>query len=310
MHAQTAEEARAAFLSWLAAERRASAATLRAYAGDLGRFLAFLADHLGSLPDRAGLGQLTLADLRAFLAHRAVGGASNATRARELAAVRTFFRFLAHTGGPDCPALKLLSTPKIRRPAPRALMVAETDRLVDEAGSLVEEPWIAARDAALVLLLYGCGLRSAEAVGLLRRDAPLPGEERPLRVRGKGGKEREVPVLPIVRDAVARYLALCPHPFTPESPLFRGARGGLLNDRLVRRVMQRARSALGLPERATPHSLRHSFATHLLASGADLRVIQALLGHASLSTTQRYTAVDETRILEVWRAAHPRAKEA
>lgn len=304
----TAEEARAAFLAWMAAERRASPATLRAYEGDLARFFAFLADHLGGMPDRAGLGRLAVGDFRAFLARRAADGASNATRARELAAIRSFFRFLARTGGPDCPALKLLATPKVRRPAPRALTVAETDRLVDEADILAEEPWIAARDAALVLLLYGCGLRSAEALSLRRREAPLPGDDRPLRVRGKGGKEREVPVLPVVREGVARYIALCPHPLAPDSPLFRGARGGPLNDRLLRRAMERARRALGLPERATPHSLRHSFATHLLASGADLRVIQALLGHASLSTTQRYTAVDETRLVAVWRAAHPRAK--
>lgn len=306
----TAEEARASFLAWLAAERRASPATLRAYDGDLARFFAFLADHLGEMPDRARLGGLALADLRAFLAQRAAAGASNATRARELAAIRTFFRFLARSGGPDCPALKLLATPKVRRPAPRALTVAETDRLVDEADTLADEPWIAARDAALVLLLYGCGLRSAEALSLRRRDAPLPGNDAPLRVRGKGAKEREVPVLPVVREGVARYLALCPHALAADSPLFRGARGGALNDRLLRRAMERARRALGLPERATPHSLRHSFATHLLGSGADLRVIQALLGHASLSTTQRYTAVDETRLLEVWQAAHPRAKGA
>ncbi len=305
----TADQMGSAFLAWLAAERRASPATLRAYEGDLGRFFAFLAHHLGGLPDRAGLARLTLADLRAFLAHRAMEGASNATRARELAAIRTFFRFLARTGGPECPALKLIATPKVRRPAPRALTVAETERLVDEADLLAEEPWIAARDAALLLLLYGCGLRSSEAVSLLRRDAPLPGSDSPLRVRGKGAKEREVPVLPVVRDAMARYIALCPHFLAPESPLFRGARGGPLNDRILRRAMERARSALGLPERTTPHSLRHSFATHLLAAGADLRIIQALLGHASLSTTQRYTAVDETRILDVWRTAHPRARE-
>ncbi|MCS6855041.1 MAG: tyrosine recombinase XerC, partial [Elioraea sp.] len=269
----------------------------------------FLADHLGGLPDRAGLGRLSLGDLRAFLARRAADGASNTTRARELAAIRSFFRFLARTGGPDLPALKLLATPRVRRPAPRALTVAETDRLVQEADRLADEPWIAARNTALFLLLYGCGLRSAEALGLSRRDAPLPGDDRPLRVRGKGAKEREVPVLPIVREAVARYLALCPHRLAPEAPLFRGARGGPLNDRLLRRAMEQARRALGLPDRATPHSLRHSFATHLLASGADLRVIQALLGHASLATTERYTAVDASRLLEVWRAAHPRARD-
>jgi len=306
----TADEACGAFLAWLAAERRASPLTVRAYEGDLARFFAFLADHLGGCPDRSGLGRLALSDFRAFLARRAAEGASNATRARELAAIRSFFRFLVRTGGPDCPALKLLSTPKGRRPAPRALTVAETLRLTEEAETLDERPWIAARDAALVLLLYGCGLRSAEALSLRRRDAPLPGQDRPLRIAGKGAKEREVPVLAIVRAAIARYLALCPYTLAPDSPLFRGARGAPLNDRLLRRAMQRARVALGLPDRASPHSLRHSFATHLLAGGADLRVIQALLGHASLSTTQRYLALDEKHLLEVWRAAHPRAKHA
>lgn len=303
----TAEEARSRFLDWLAAERRASPATVRAYASDLDRFLAFLSRHLGGLPDRDGLGRLTAADLRAFQAERAASGCGSATRARGLAALRSFYRWLARNGGPDCPALRLLATPRVRRPAPRALAVAEAERLVDSAETLADEPWIAARDAALILLLYGCGLRSAEALGIARRDAPLPGEERPLRVRGKGGKERDVPVLPAVREAVARYLALCPHPIGAAEPLFRGARGGALNARLLRRVMQRARHALDLPDRASPHALRHSFATHLLQSGADLRVIQALLGHASLSTTQRYAAVDEAQVMRVWRAAHPRA---
>ncbi|MFQ3622310.1 MAG: tyrosine recombinase XerC [Acetobacteraceae bacterium] len=303
----TAEDALARFLDWLAAERRASPATVRAYAADIDSFLAFLRCHFGEVPDRDRLGRLTLPDLRAFQAERAAAGASNATRARGLAALRSFYRWLARTGGPDCPALRLLATPRMRRPAPRALAVAESERLVEGAAKLEDTPWIAARDAALILLLYGCGLRSAEALGITLGDAPLPGDDRPLRVRGKGTKERDVPVLPPVREAIARYLALCPHAMAAAEPLFRGARGGALNGRLLRRAMQRARLALDLPDRASPHALRHSFATHLLHSGADLRVIQALLGHASLSTTQRYAAVDEAQVMRVWRAAHPRA---
>lgn len=303
----TADEAVAAYLHWLAAERRAAPATLLAYRRDLEGFLAFLTGHLGAPPDRAALGRLAVADLRAWLAARAGAGVGNATRARGLAALRGFFRFLARTGGPDCPAIRLIATPRARPPAPRALSRDDAATLATEAGALAAEPWLAARDAALVLLLYGCGLRAAEALGLARRDAPLPGGAGGLRVRGKGGKERDVPVLPAVRAAIAEYLRLCPHPLPPEGPLFLGVRGGRLNDRQLRLTLQRARRALGLPEHASPHALRHSFATHLLAAGADLRAIQELLGHARLSTTQRYTAVDEAQVMAVWRRAHPRA---
>lgn len=303
----SAEAALAAFLDWLAAERRASPATLTAYRHDVAAFLGFLTRHLGALPERADLGRLAAADFRAWLAERAAEGVTNATRARGLAAVRSFFRYLARSGGPDCAAIRLLATPKVRPPAPRALSRADAATLADRAGTLAEEPWIAARDAAIVLLLYGCGLRSAEALGLCRRDAPLPGTDASLRVRGKGAKERDVPVLPVVREAIAAYLRLCPHPLAPDAPLFRGARGGPLNDRLLRLALARARVALGLPEHASPHALRHSFATHLLQAGADLRAIQDLLGHASLATTQRYTAVDEAQVMKVWKKAHPRA---
>ncbi|WP_439579133.1 tyrosine recombinase XerC [Elioraea sp.] len=303
----TAEQALAAFLDWLAAERRAAPATLTAYRNDIGGFLVFLTRHLGATPDRAALGTLTAADFRAWLAARATDGVTNATRARGLAAIRSFFRFLARSGGPDCPAIRLLATPKVRAPAPRALSRIDAGTLAAQAGTLADEPWIAARDAALVLLLYGCGLRAAEALGMRRRDAPLPGGTTSLRVHGKGSKERDVPVLPVVREAVAEYLRLCPHPLAPDSQLFRGARGGPLNDRLLRLALQRARAAFGLPDHASPHALRHSFATHLLHAGADLRAIQDLLGHASLSTTQRYTAVDEAQVMSVWKRAHPRA---
>lgn len=303
----TAEAALASFLDWLAAERRASPATITAYRHDIATFLGFLTRHLGAAPDRAALGTLTAGDFRAWLAERAAEGVSNATRARGLAALRSFYRFLAQNGGPDCPAIRLLATPRARLPAPRALSRIDAETLAAQAGTLAEEPWIAARDTALVLLLYGCGLRAAEALGLMRRDAPLPGGPASLRVRGKGAKERDVPVLPVVREAVAAYIRLCPHPLAADAPLFRGARGGPLNDRLLRLALQRARSILGLPEHATPHALRHSFATHLLQAGADLRAIQELLGHASLSTTQRYTAIDEAQVMAVWQRAHPRA---
>jgi integrase/recombinase XerC len=303
----TAEAALASFLDWLAAERRASPATITAYRHDIATFLGFLTRHLGAAPDRAALGTLTAGDFRAWLAERAAEGVSNATRARGLAALRSFYRFLAQNGGPDCPAIRLLATPRARLPAPRALSRIDAETLAAQAGTLAEEPWIAARDTALVLLLYGCGLRAAEALGLTRRDAPLPGGPASLRVRGKGAKERDVPVLPVVREAVAAYIRLCPHPLAADAPLFRGARGGPLNDRLLRLALQRARSILSLPEHATPHALRHSFATHLLQAGADLRAIQELLGHSSLSTTQRYTAIDEAQVMAVWQRAHPRA---
>lgn len=303
----TADAALASFLDWLAAERRASPATIAAYRRDVATFLGFLARHLGAAPDRATLGTLTAADFRAWLAERAAEGVTNATRARGLAALRSFYRFLVRNGGPDCPPIRLLATPRARPPAPRALSRTDAATLVAEAGTLAEEPWVAARDAALVLLLYGCGLRAAEALGLTRRDAPLPDGSASLRVRGKGSKERDVPVLPVVREAVADYIRLCPHPLAPDAPLFRGMRGGPLNDRLLRLALQRARAALGLPEHASPHALRHSFATHLLQGGADLRAIQELLGHASLATTQRYTSVDEAHVMAVWQRAHPRA---
>jgi integrase/recombinase XerC len=294
------------YLGWLGGQRRAAEATVENYRRDVAGFLGFLTGHLGAEPDRAALGALREADLRAWLAHLAASGLSPASRARALSAVRGFFRFLARTGGPENPAAAALGAPRRRAPVPRAL--AEADALaVTEAISADAEPWVAARDAAIAALLYGAGLRIAEALSLTRADAPLPGSEAGLRVRGKGDKERVVPVLPAVRERVAAYLALCPHALGPRAPLFVGVRGGALNQRQVRAAMITLRRSLGLPEHATPHALRHSFATHLLEGGADLRAIQDLLGHASLSTTQRYTAVDAARMMAVWKKAHPRA---
>ncbi len=301
----TAEEARVAFLEWLERERRAARLTVEAYGGDLAAFLGFLTRHLGGEPDLAALASLRQADLRAWLAEEAAAGASNATRARHLAAVRSFFRFLTRRYGIDNPALRLIATPRARRPVPRALDTMQARAVTSGIAGLSDVAALQARDAALFTLLYGCGLRIGEALALDGRDLPA-GAPATLRVLGKGGKERIVPVLPAVCEALAAWLALHPDR-QPDSPLFVGARGRRLDPAVAQRTLRNFRRLHGLPEHATPHALRHSFATHLLADGADLRSIQDLLGHASLSTTQRYTAVDEARLLEVWRKSHPRA---
>lgn len=302
----TGEEARQAFLEWLSGERRAAPLTVEAYGADLARFLGFLTHHLGAEVDLDQLAALRPTDLRAWLAQEANAGAANATRARHLSAVRSFFRFLARRHGVDNPALTLISAPRGRKPLPRALAPAQARAVTDDIAEMAETAALQARDTALFTLLYGCGLRISEALALNVRDAPLPGHEGALRVLGKGSKERIVPVLPAVRTAIAAWLRLHPDRH-PASPLFLGARGKRLDPAVAQKVLRDFRRLNGLPEHATPHALRHSFATHLLAGGADLRSIQDLLGHASLSTTQRYTAVDQDRLMEVWRKAHPRA---
>ena len=302
----TGEEARIAFLEWLGRERRAAVLTVEAYGADIAGFLGFLTQHLGGEPDLPALASLRAADLRAWLADEAAAGAGNSTRARHLSAVRSFFRFLARRHDVDNPALKLIATPRAKQPVPRALGTAQAREVTERIAEMSDAAAMQARDTALFTLLYGCGLRIAEALALDVRDAPLPGRDAMLRVVGKGGKERIVPVLPAVREAVAAWLALHPDR-QPASPLFVGVRGGRLDAAVAQRTLRHFRRLYGLPEHATPHALRHSFATHLLAGGADLRSIQDLLGHASLSTTQRYTAVDEARLVEVWRKAHPRA---
>jgi integrase/recombinase XerC len=308
----TAAEARARFLDWLARERRASANTVEAYGRDLRDFLQFLAEHLGGEPNTAALAELRAADLRGFLARRAADGAGVATRARQLAAIRGFLRWLARTEGLPPASLAGLRGPRLKPPVPRALTPAQAREAASEVGQ-AHDPGRAARpaeqaarDVALFTLLYGCGLRIAEALALDIRDAPPEGGTAALRVVGKGGKPRLVPVLPAVRAAVAAYLRLRPGAVADE-PLFLGARGGRLDPAVAQRTLRTYRRLAGLPEHATPHALRHSFATHLLGGGADLRAIQELLGHASLSTTQRYTAVDATALLATWRRAHPRA---
>jgi integrase/recombinase XerC len=302
----TGEAARQAFLDWLANERRGAALTVEAYGADLAGFLGFLMGHLGAEPDLEQLLSLRLADLRAWLAHEANEGAGNATRARHLSAVRGFYRYLARRHGVDNPALKLITAPRAKTPLPKALVQADARAITDDIAEMADTAALQARDTALFTLLYGCGLRIAEALALNVRDAPTPGGEAMLRVVGKGSKERIVPVLPAVREAIAVWLRLHPDR-QPASPLFLGARGKRLDAAVAQKVLRDFRRLNGLPEHATPHALRHSFATHLLAGGADLRSIQDLLGHASLSTTQRYTSVDEARLVEVWRKAHPRA---
>jgi integrase/recombinase XerC len=308
----TGEEARAAWLAWLAGERRASANTLEAYGQDSAQFLGFLARHLGGEPDLAALGALRPADLRGFLAARAAAGDGTATRARRLAAVRGFLRYLTRRHGMAALPVGALRGPRPKPPIPRALSPQDASAVAREVGEHYDParheraPLQAARDVALFTLLYGAGLRIAEALALNLADAPLPGREGALRVVGKGSKERLVPVLPAVREAMADYLK---HrgPGAATDPLFLGARGGRLDAAVAQRSLREFRRLAGLPEHATPHALRHSFATHLLGAGADLRAIQDLLGHASLSTTQRYTAVDAAGLLATWKKAHPRA---
>ncbi|MCQ4161728.1 tyrosine recombinase XerC [Roseomonas sp. GC11] len=301
----TGLQARALWLEWLEKERRASPRTLEAYGADLAAFLGFLTRHLGGEPDFQALADLHPADIRAFLAERAMrDGVSNATRARQLAAIRGFLRFLARRHGLVPKAIAGLRGPKVVPPAPRPLTPDQAIDVTRDAGSVEDTTFLAVRDSALFTLLYGCGLRISEALALNVADAPRAGTG--LRVIGKGDKERIVPVLPAVEKAVASYLALRGTP-APDAPLFLGARGGRLDPGQAQKVLRTYRRLVGLPESATPHALRHSFATHLLTAGADLRSIQELLGHASLSTTQRYTTVDSAKLLETWQKAHPRA---
>ena len=290
---------------WLTTERRAAPHTVRAYLGDLQRFLAFVTDHFGRPPSLNDLGAASLSEFRAYLAHRAGRGATAGTRARGLSGIRSFYRFLDRTGVLHNPALATVTTPKLPKHLPRPLAAADAAAVLDQIAEISDQDWIGARDRALVTLLYGCGLRLAEALGLDRRDVPSDG---PLVITGKGGKQRIVPVLPAVSAALEAYLAACPYPQPPDAALFLGARGKRLNPGVAERQLRRLRALLGLPDTATPHALRHSFATHLLAGGADLRAIQELLGHASLSTTQRYTQVDGERLMAVYRDAHPRAR--
>jgi integrase/recombinase XerC len=287
----------------LAQDRRRSEHTVRAYTATAHRLVQFLQGHLGGEVSEAELCALSPADLRAFLTFRRDAGLGNSSAARELSAVRGFLAFASAEAGVE-KAMPRLKGPKKPRSVPRPISPDEAVALAEEAAENAAEPWLATRDLAVLLLLYGSGLRVAEALGLTGAALPL-GEA--LSVTGKRAKTRIVPLLPPVREAIEHYVALCPWPVSKDQPLFRGARGGPLRGEIVRRAVRKARVQLGLSDRTTPHALRHSFATHLLGRGADLRSLQELLGHASLSSTQIYTAVDAAHLMDVYRAAHPRA---
>jgi len=294
--------------AWLADERRAAPNTIEAYETDLAGFLAFLTNHLGGDPSLADLDTLKVADFRAWLAYRSMDKhLAKASTARAMSTVRSFFRRLEKGDLVNNPAVHAVRTPKLSKIAPKALTEEGAREVMTTVGAMAKEPWIAKRDAAVLLLLYGCGLRIGEALGLTRGHLKDMAKGS-MTVRGKGNKDRMVPVLSVVAEAVGDYLESCPYAGGDTDPLFLGARGKPLDPAIVQKEMLAVRRALNLPDTATPHALRHSFATHLLGGGGDLRTIQELLGHASLSTTQRYTAVDSAKLLDVYRAAHPRAR--
>lgn len=278
--------------------------TVTAYLRDVSGYLRFLAIHRGGTEGLAGLASLPQGDLRAWMAHERGRGVSARSLARSLSSVKSFTAWVADRAGVDATTVLSARAPRFKRKLPRPLSVESAQDMIATVADQGREEWIGARDRAVVTLLYGCGLRISEALGLTGAVVPLP---EVLRITGKGNKTRLVPVLPVARDAVADYVRLCPFDLAAGEPLFRGARGGPLNPRLISGVMEQARMQLGLPATATPHAMRHSFATHLLSAGGDLRAIQELLGHASLSTTQVYTAVDAARLMEVYEKAHPRA---
>jgi integrase/recombinase XerC len=287
------------WLAWLRTEKRMAAKTLEAYTRDLMQFTSFLVEHLGGAPGVADLRDLALADFRSFLANRRSDGIAARSTARQVSSLKSFFGYAEKHGYFRNLAYAALRAPKLPHAIPRPLTEDMAAKVIADTAVEGDEPWIAARDKAVLLLLYGCGLRISEALSV----TPAMISENPMRMTGKGNKERLVPVLPQVIEAVENYRACCPFVLSPEAPIFRGAKGGPLSPRIVQLNMQKLRSALNLPEQATPHALRHSFATHLLGSGADLRVIQDLLGHASLSSTQIYTEVDRAHLLEQYRKA-------
>ncbi|MBI3444924.1 MAG: tyrosine recombinase XerC [Magnetospirillum sp.] len=295
----------AGWRQWLAGEKRASEHTLDGYGRDLAAFLSFLTGHLDGEPDLGALSRLEPGDFRAFLARRTSDGLGRSSLARTMSTLRGFFKYLDRHDLAHNPAIKAVKSPRPPKSVPKPLAADEAMEALASAGELHDEPWLAARDVALFTLLYGAGLRLGEALGLLRRDVPKADT---MVITGKGRKQRVVPILPVVRESIAEYLRLLPYPADPRTPLFLGARGGALNPGVVQRQMRRLRLLMGLPETATPHALRHSFATHLLAGGGDLRTIQELLGHSSLSTTQRYTEIDAAKLTRVYQDAHPRAK--
>ncbi|MCR9127571.1 MAG: tyrosine recombinase XerC [Rhodobacteraceae bacterium] len=292
---------------WLASRKALNGSadlTVSAYRGDVADFIGFLSQHRGGPQGLGALSDVTLRDMRAWMASTRARGTGARSLARKLSAVKSFYRWLADREGFEPTAVLSARAPKFEKKLPRPLAPDAARAMIDSVELQAQDAWVAARDVAVVTVLYGCGLRISEALALTGADAPLPSV---LRITGKGGKQRVVPVIAAARTACDSYIRLCPHPMTPGQPLFRGVRGGPLNPRAIQKAMQRARMQLGLPATATPHALRHSFATHLLSAGGDLRAIQELLGHASLSTTQAYTAVDTARLMEIYDRTHPRA---
>ncbi|MFK4490430.1 tyrosine recombinase XerC [Bradyrhizobium sp. USDA 336] len=298
----------ARWLAHLGAERRLSPKTLEAYGRDLRQCLDFLCAHWGERVTLERFAALEATDVRAFMAMRRADDIAGRSLMRALAGLRSFGRFLEREGKGKVGALSAIRAPKVAKSLPKPLPMASAKRLADadERAGEERETWILARDAAVMALLYGSGLRISEALGLKHREVPKPGEGDVLVVTGKGNKTRMVPVLQNVLALIQEYVAMCPYPLPAEGPIFVGARGGPLSPRIIQLAMERLRCALGLPDSATPHALRHSFATHLLSRGGDLRAIQELLGHSSLSTTQVYTGIDSERLLEVYASAHPR----
>ncbi len=290
---------------WLSAERRASDHTTENYLADLYAFLGFVREHRGDTPDIAVLLQLNPRDFRSWLARRSMDGMAKSSTARALSSLRNFYRFLDRTGRGQNAAVNSIRNPKLPQSVPKPLSPADAMAVLDNAGAWQDEPWLAKRNLALFTLLYGCGLRISEALDLNANQRPT-GDS--MVITGKGSKQRLVPVLPIVRDAIDDYVRTCPYAPNGNDPLFVGARGGRLVAQVAQREMRKIRGLLNLPDTATPHAMRHSFATHLLAGGGDLRTIQDLLGHASLSTTQRYTSVDTERLMAVYQGTHPRAR--
>lgn len=296
-----------ALRNWLDHERalkNTSENTLLAYGRDVSGFIHFMTQHRAAPQGLGALSAISITDMRSWMAQERGRGVGARSLARSLSAVKTFYRWLAQREGFEPTAVLAARSPKFQKKLPRPLAEDAARAMIDLVEEQVDEDWVAARDQAVITLLYGCGLRISEALGLTGTDIPLP---EVLRIMGKGGKERIVPVLPAARTAVDRYVALCPFPMEPGLAVFRGKRGGALNPRLIQKAMERARMQLGLPATATPHAMRHSFATHLLTAGGDLRAIQELLGHASLSTTQAYTAVDTAHLMEVYARSHPKA---
>ncbi|MEP5152890.1 tyrosine recombinase XerC [Planktotalea sp.] len=299
--------ARDALQHWLETQKSlhgASENTIKAYNADTVDFIAFMTEYSGESQGLAALARITTRDMRAWMAATRGTDVGARSLARKLSSVKSFYRWLAEREGFEPTAVLTIRAPKFQKKLPRPLAEDAAKAMIETVELQTPHAWVAARDSAVLTLLYGCGLRISEALGLTGADVPLPSS---LRILGKGGKERVVPVLPAAREAVESYIKICPHPMEPNSPLFRGIRGGALNPRAVQEVMAKARMQLGLPATATPHAMRHSFATHLLSAGGDLRSIQELLGHASLSTTQAYTAVDTARLMEVYASAHPKA---